>query len=68
MKKQRIANSNEYLVSSNNYTDDDCPVCQLMRKANLEKREPTKGEVEVAMRDARNIKKVVNNRPVLKQL
>ena len=54
MKKQKIAQTaDEFLVSSNNYEDDDCPVCTLMRAVESEGREPTMQEISVALQEAR---------------
>jgi hypothetical protein len=51
MKKQRISGEEEsFLWSSNDYEDDDCAVCRLMRKVEREKRDPTTDEVMRAMR------------------
>ncbi|MEI6345924.1 MAG: hypothetical protein WCO79_01705 [bacterium] len=53
MQKQKIAGTQDkFLVSSNNYEDDDCPVCQLMRMAQREGREPTMKEIDAAMAEA----------------
>jgi hypothetical protein len=53
MKKQKIAETpDKFLVSSNNYEDDDCPVCRLMQKVEKECREPTVEEVNIAMKEA----------------
>jgi hypothetical protein len=50
MKKQKIAfTEDKFLLSTNNYEDDDCPVCQLMRKVENEHREPTEKEVDDAI-------------------
>jgi len=50
MKKQKIAGLvNKFLISSNNYEDDDCPVCRLMRMVEKEGREPTAKEIKLAM-------------------
>jgi len=54
MKKQKIAGTpDKFLVSSNNYEDDNCPVCILMRKVEKEGRQPTIEEVDVAMKEAK---------------
>lgn len=53
MQKQKIAGTQDkFLVSSNNYEDDDCPVCQMMRRVKQEGREPTMEEIDVAMSEA----------------
>jgi hypothetical protein len=53
MKKQKIAGtSDKFLVSSNNYEDDDCPVCRLMQRVENEGRDPTVEEVNIAMKEA----------------
>jgi len=54
MKKQKIAKEkNTYLVSSNNYEDDNCPVCLLMQECEIERREPTAHEIQNAMKECR---------------
>jgi hypothetical protein len=53
MKKQKIAGTpDKFLVSDNNYEDDDCPVCRLMQRVEGEGREPTVEEVNIAMKEA----------------
>lgn len=53
MKKQKIFNTKDlFLVSSNNYEDDNCPVCELMRKIKKENREPTISEIKKAFNEA----------------
>ncbi len=55
MKNIKIKDgSGRYLFSSNDYEDDNCPVCKLMRRCELEEREPTMKEIEKAMREANN--------------
>ena len=54
MKKQKIANTDDtFLVSSNEYEDDACPVCKLMKRLEVEKREPTISEIYLAMHEAK---------------
>ncbi len=53
MKKQKIANTEDkFLVSSNNYEDNNCPVCLLMKIVEAEQREPTMEEVTDAIERA----------------
>ncbi len=55
MQKQKIAHTKDkFLVSSNNYEDDDCAVCMLMRKVQKEGREPTMSEICTAMSNEKN--------------
>ncbi len=57
MKKQKIADTlDDFLVSSNNYEDDDCSVCRLMKKVEKEGREPTAQEISIAIKEAQEIK------------
>ena len=57
MKRIKIKNSEgKHLISSNEYEDDDCPVCRLMKKCELEDREPTMKELEKAMKEAKEEK------------
>ena len=49
MKKQKISRQEAFLVSSNDYEDDNCPMCRLMQKCEKEEREPTHEEVMQAM-------------------
>ena len=53
MKKHKIARTKDkFIVSSNNYEDDDCPVCQLMRRVEKEGRDPTVAEINKAFKEA----------------
>jgi len=50
MKKQKVKNSDgAFIISSNDYEDDNCAVCQLMRKCEKENTEPTQEEITKAM-------------------
>jgi hypothetical protein len=51
MKKQKITDVEDwFLVSSNDYEDDGCPVCLLMRECKKEGREPTLLELQSVMK------------------
>ncbi|MDE2188325.1 MAG: hypothetical protein KGJ35_01185 [Patescibacteria group bacterium] len=55
MKKQKIFKKEEFLVSSNDYEDDNCPVCRLMRTCEKEGREPTHVEIMTSMLEANGL-------------
>ena len=59
MKKQKIGGTKDkFLISSNNYEDDNCPVCKLMRIVKKENREPTMTEIIKAMQETEKISKL----------
>ena len=50
MKRRKIKDvRGAEIFSSNDYEDDDCAVCRLMRRCELEDRDPTMKELERVM-------------------
>jgi len=51
MKKQKISDrENEFVITSNNYEDDSCPICVFLKKAEIEKVDPTYEEINEVFR------------------